>query len=343
MGANTNPIYSRIADVQWAAVLKTAAADYTGFSPFNTKVFEADAVNGGYIQRIKFKALGTNTASVARLFIGNGLSLQQPISMAGITPTATPATGNTNAYMATGTDNRAIVVAVGQGGDVSVVSTESAAVATTGPQAAILWAWTAPSGQSVAAYRIHAGIATTQQYGYFWAPTSSITASQSGTTLTVTAVIDCPDTRICPALSVGSVFATGVAAGVYIARQLTSAETNGSYGRTGTYTVSTSATVGSTTCTTDPLKYQQLIPAQQGSIAVAGVEQIVSYTGLTTLTNAVFIGEITLPGTTISAVAATADVEYSLNLPIPPGYTVYAGLGTTVAAGWQAGIIGGKY
>lgn len=78
MTANANPIFSRLGDVSanagttLAAVLTTAAADYTGVSTNNELVFTADPTNGSFVERIRFKALGTNVASVARIYINNG-------------------------------------------------------------------------------------------------------------------------------------------------------------------------------------------------------------------------------------------------------------------------------
>ena len=50
-----------------------AANDYTGAGVNNTLVFTADPVNGSFIQRLRFKAGGTNVQTVARIFINNGL------------------------------------------------------------------------------------------------------------------------------------------------------------------------------------------------------------------------------------------------------------------------------
>ena len=50
-----------------------------------------------------------------------------------------------------------------------------------------------------------------------------------------------------------------------------------------------------------------------------------------------------LPATTASAVAATIDVDYPMNLALPPGYHILVGLGTTVAAGWTVTAVAGKY
>jgi hypothetical protein len=35
-------------------------------------VFTADATNGGYIQRLRFNAIGTNVTTVIRIYINNG-------------------------------------------------------------------------------------------------------------------------------------------------------------------------------------------------------------------------------------------------------------------------------
>ena len=78
MAANNDPIYSRAGAIgmRTAAALGVASnrtSTYDGTNETTDKiVFTADATNGGYIQRIRFKALGTNAASVARIYINNG-------------------------------------------------------------------------------------------------------------------------------------------------------------------------------------------------------------------------------------------------------------------------------
>jgi hypothetical protein len=59
--------------------------------------------------------------------------------------------------------------------------------------------------------------------------------------------------------------------------------------------------------------------------------------------NNVLIGEVTLPATAYSIVAASPDIEYTLNMAIPPGYRIYGGIGTAVTTGWAVSVIGGKY
>jgi hypothetical protein len=72
MPANTSPIYTLLGDIQWgttAITTQNTAKDGTGTV---LTVFTADATNGGFVQRIRFRAAGTNIATVARVFINNG-------------------------------------------------------------------------------------------------------------------------------------------------------------------------------------------------------------------------------------------------------------------------------
>lgn len=75
---NNDPIFSRVGDVSsngttgMAPTITTAVADYTGVSANYKQAFISDATNGGFIQRLRFKAVGTNVASVARIFLNNG-------------------------------------------------------------------------------------------------------------------------------------------------------------------------------------------------------------------------------------------------------------------------------
>lgn len=63
----------------------------------------------------------------------------------------------------------------------------------------------------------------------------------------------------------------------------------------------------------------------------------------TTASNNTFYGEISLPATTASTTTATVDIDYTMNLGLPPGFRIYVGLGAAVAAGWTVTPIGGKY
>ncbi len=78
MAANTIPRYTLKGDFSsdgttgMAPTLTTAAADYTGVSANNKVVFSADATNGGRLKGLHFDAIGTNTQSVARVYVNNG-------------------------------------------------------------------------------------------------------------------------------------------------------------------------------------------------------------------------------------------------------------------------------
>ena len=74
MAANPNPIFSKAGAVGGigSTTLTTLTGDYTGVSANNILIFTADATNGGFVQRIRLKAIGTNIATVARIYINNG-------------------------------------------------------------------------------------------------------------------------------------------------------------------------------------------------------------------------------------------------------------------------------
>lgn len=78
MAANTAPIYSLLGDVSnndgttFGAAITTATGDYTGASADHQLVHTADATNGSYVRRLRFQAIGTNVATVARIYLNNG-------------------------------------------------------------------------------------------------------------------------------------------------------------------------------------------------------------------------------------------------------------------------------
>ena len=69
---NTQPIYTASADTQWIGSATTAntTKDLTAGTAY--LAFTASSTGGGYVQRMRFRALGTNVATVARVFINNG-------------------------------------------------------------------------------------------------------------------------------------------------------------------------------------------------------------------------------------------------------------------------------
>ena len=75
MAVNTTPIFSKagaIGGIGSTTLATVPAADYTGVGAQNILVFTSDATNGGFVQRIRLKAIGTNVAAVARIYINNG-------------------------------------------------------------------------------------------------------------------------------------------------------------------------------------------------------------------------------------------------------------------------------
>ncbi len=78
MAANTAPIYTLLGDVSnndgttFGAAITTATGDYTGASANHVLVHTGDATNGSYVRRLRFQAIGTNVATVARIYLNNG-------------------------------------------------------------------------------------------------------------------------------------------------------------------------------------------------------------------------------------------------------------------------------
>ena len=70
MAANTVPIYSKAGQIEWGATLATANVAMDGTGTVST-IFLAGA-DGARVERVRCKALGTNVATVLRLFINNG-------------------------------------------------------------------------------------------------------------------------------------------------------------------------------------------------------------------------------------------------------------------------------
>jgi uncharacterized membrane protein YeaQ/YmgE (transglycosylase-associated protein family) len=73
MPANTNPIFTLAPDIQWtAAPLLAANTTKDGTSGTLATVFTADASNGGFVTKLIARAVGTNVATVLRVFLNTG-------------------------------------------------------------------------------------------------------------------------------------------------------------------------------------------------------------------------------------------------------------------------------
>ena len=74
MALNTAPIYSGVGDIQWGATaLVTANPSYEASGSNIITAFSA-SISGSFVQRIRFKASGSTSATAARIFIGNATS-----------------------------------------------------------------------------------------------------------------------------------------------------------------------------------------------------------------------------------------------------------------------------
>jgi hypothetical protein len=173
---NTDPIYSRVGVIAGGCTLVAAANDYTGASINNQLAFVADATNGGFLKRLRFKALGTNVASVARVYFVRALSdnLVTTLTAPAGTPTGTPS--GSGGTLQTG-NYFAKIYAVDKYGKMTAASTETASVAVTGPTGSISWAWTASTGAT--SYVIAVGQVTNGQRYYFTSTTNSYTQTDS--------------------------------------------------------------------------------------------------------------------------------------------------------------------
>lgn len=74
MPANTDPIYTRVPDIQWIGSMTAANVVRDMSSGTTYLVFTADATNGGFIRSVRIKNDGAanNAATKARIFINNG-------------------------------------------------------------------------------------------------------------------------------------------------------------------------------------------------------------------------------------------------------------------------------
>ena len=91
--------------------------------------------------------------------------------------------------------------------------------------------------------------------------------------------------------------------------------------------------------------YIQCLRFKATGTVVASVARIYLNNGSTNTTaaNNQFYGEQSLPAVTAINTAATSDIDYSMGFALDPGFRIYVGLGTTVAASWIVTGVGGRY
>ena len=74
MPGNAVPIFSKSANVSWNTTALTAANTAKDGTGIVTTIWTADATNGGYLDKIRIRPLGSNVATVMRFFVNNGLT-----------------------------------------------------------------------------------------------------------------------------------------------------------------------------------------------------------------------------------------------------------------------------
>lgn len=177
MPANIAPIFTRVADNEGGTILTTGAADFTGQNVNNLLVYAADKTNGSYVQRLRFKALGTNVATTARIYINNG-SNPRATTLSAVTGTPTGTASASGGTLMSG-NYYAKIYAIDQFGGYTAASAETAAVAVTGPTGQVTWNWTAVTG--AASYEVQVAYgASGQQQVRFTSTTNSYVQTTCG-------------------------------------------------------------------------------------------------------------------------------------------------------------------
>ncbi len=72
MAANTTIIWSKGGNIDWGITILAANTTTDLTAGTNYLVWTADATNGGRLEFLKIRALGTNVASVLRIWLNNG-------------------------------------------------------------------------------------------------------------------------------------------------------------------------------------------------------------------------------------------------------------------------------
>lgn len=98
MAANTAPIYTRTADIQWITAITAANTTLDITSGTSYLIFTADATEGGFVREVRIKASPANNtaATVARIWLNNGSTTGTAANSALITEVTIPATTASN-------------------------------------------------------------------------------------------------------------------------------------------------------------------------------------------------------------------------------------------------------
>ena len=96
---NVEPIFSRVADVQWAESITGSSTTVDLLGGTNYLVFTADSTNGGFVRNARVKvnpAGGSTSATVVRFWVNNGSTVGTAANSALIGELGLPATTGTN-------------------------------------------------------------------------------------------------------------------------------------------------------------------------------------------------------------------------------------------------------
>ncbi len=91
MAANVNPIFGKTIQNSWAT-LTTADTSTTAPSTNGATLLTANATDGSYLFRLFVKPLGTNVATVLRIFLNNGSTVSTASNNSLIKELTLPAT-----------------------------------------------------------------------------------------------------------------------------------------------------------------------------------------------------------------------------------------------------------
>ena len=103
MAANKQPIFTGTPDVQWVNGVSAGNSGTNITVGTSYTAFTSSATDGGYVQRIRFRPLGTNIATVAKVWLNNGSAtgttantiLFDEVSLAASVASSTSALSNT--------------------------------------------------------------------------------------------------------------------------------------------------------------------------------------------------------------------------------------------------------
>lgn len=92
MAANTSPIFVRRAAIQWSAIPAATANTAKDGTGTTYAAFVADATEGSFLYKLRVRALGTNVATVLRVFLNNGSTSATAANNSLITELTMPST-----------------------------------------------------------------------------------------------------------------------------------------------------------------------------------------------------------------------------------------------------------